>query len=96
MPVAYRMLLRAALASLTVKKRIRICGSPAVPKISAKPSETAEIGSETRPPGLMIAACFGCASIACANNAFILKPKRLSTMNAMKAAPASSRAALMI
>src|SRR5579864_9718798 len=80
MPVAYRMLFLAAFASPTVKNRIRMCGNPAVPKINANPSETAETGSDTRPPGLIIAACFGWARIACEKRAFRLKPKRLSTM----------------
>ena len=35
---------RAALASGTVKNRIRMCGRPAVPSTSASPSETVSIG----------------------------------------------------
>ena len=35
----------------TVKNLIKICGKPAVPNIKARPSETAEIGSEIKPPG---------------------------------------------
>ena len=35
---------RAALASGTVKKRIRMCGRPAVPSTSARPSETVSSG----------------------------------------------------
>jgi len=43
--VAQNTDLRASLASGTVKKRIRMCGRPAVPNISAMPKEIAEIGS---------------------------------------------------
>ena len=35
---------RAALAVGTVKKRIRMCGRPAVPSTSASPSETVSSG----------------------------------------------------
>ena len=35
---------RAAFAVGTVKKRIRMCGSPAVPSTSASPSEIVSIG----------------------------------------------------
>lgn len=45
---------RASLASGTVKKRMRICGRPAVPNISAMPKEMAEIGSVMNLPGPMI------------------------------------------
>jgi hypothetical protein len=51
--------LARALASATVKNRIRICGRPAVPNISAKPGEIAEIGSVIQPPGAMIAGASG-------------------------------------
>ncbi|MNT25220.1 hypothetical protein D3C72_1607290 [compost metagenome] len=88
--------MRAALTLLTVKKRIRMCGRPAVPKISARPSDTADTGSDTRPPGRMMASCLPCVVTACSNRLFRLKPKRLITMKAMKAQPASSRTALMI
>ena len=37
--------LRASLAVGTVKKRIRMCGRPAVPKTSAMPSEIWSIGA---------------------------------------------------
>ena len=46
--------LRASLALGTVKKRIRMCGRPAVPNISAMPNEIAEIGSLTKLPGPII------------------------------------------
>jgi hypothetical protein len=51
-----------------------MCGSPAVPNISAKPSEIAEIGSVTRPPGFMIASPLGWTSTALWNRASGLKP----------------------
>ena len=47
--------MRASLALGTVKKRIRMCGRPAVPNISAMPTEIAETGSLISPPGAMIA-----------------------------------------
>ena len=87
---------RASRASATVKNRIKMCGSPAVPNISASPSEIAETGSLTSAPGRMIALCFGDTSTALANSASTLKPNANSTMKAMKLAPPSSSAALMI
>ena len=42
---------RAALAVGTVKKRIRMCGSPAVPNTSAMPSEIWSIGALNSRPG---------------------------------------------
>ena len=90
-PVAKNTDLRAALASATVKKRIRICGSPAVPKISARPSEIAEIGLDDEAPGAMMATCFGWTSTASANSASGLKPNFHNTASAMKVAPDSSR-----
>ena len=42
---------RAALASGTVKKRMRMCGRPAVPSTSAMPSETVSIGLDRNVPG---------------------------------------------
>ncbi len=103
--------LRASLASGTVKKRIRMCGRPAVPNISAMPKEMAEIGSLMKPPGPMmarpaLAASSGVlpalaaravrTSTPLANSASGLKPYCASTMKAMKLTPASSRQALMI
>ena len=52
--VAQNTDLRASLALPTVKKRMRMCGRPAVPNISAMPSENAEIGLATAAPGSMI------------------------------------------
>ena len=46
--------MRASFAFGTVKKRIRICGNPAVPNISAMPKLIAEMGSLINPPGPMI------------------------------------------
>ena len=95
----------------TVKKRIRMCGRPAVPNISAMPKLMALIGSFTKLPGPMmdcpmVAAAsavlpsFSARSVlictACANIASGLKPKCHSTMKAMNVAPPSSRQALMI
>lgn len=95
-PVAYSTLLRASLASLTVKKRIRMCGRPAVPNISARPRENAEIGSLTRPPGLMIASPLACTLMASENSVLKSKPTCFMTISAMKLAPDSSSTALMI
>ena len=53
-PVATTTDLRASFASFTVKKRIKICGRPAVPNIKAKPSEIASIGLAASLPGPMI------------------------------------------
>ena len=49
--VAQNTDLRASLALRTVKKRIRMCGRPAVPNISAMPSEIGvdRIGHLPRP-----------------------------------------------
>ena len=102
---------RASFASGTVKKRIRMCGRPAVPNISAMPNEMAEIGSLMNPPGDItdspirvassgdlpaFAAIAVLTSTAWANSASGLKPYCASTMIAMKVTPASSMHALMI
>ncbi|MNP70095.1 hypothetical protein D3C76_1662820 [compost metagenome] len=84
------------MASLTVKKRIRICGRPAVPNIMPSPKEIASTGLDSKPPGAMIALPLACTAVAPANMASVLKPKCLSTMNAMKLVPNSSITALMI
>jgi hypothetical protein len=60
--VAQNTDLRASLAFGTVKKRIRMCGRPAVPNISAMPKLIAEIGSLTKVPGPMIDSPFCAAS----------------------------------
>lgn len=49
--VPYSTDLRAALASVTVKNRIRMCGRPAVPNIKVRPSEIASIGLGVLPIG---------------------------------------------
>ena len=66
---------RASRGLGVVKERIRMCGRPAVPNISAIPTEIAEIGSLIRPPGDISASCFGWISTALANSASGLKPK---------------------
>ena len=71
-------------------------GSPAVPNISAKPSDRVPTESDTNAPGAMMAACFGCTSTALANSASGLQPNWASTAAAMKLAPPSSITALMI
>ncbi|MCY1462318.1 hypothetical protein D9M71_800820 [compost metagenome] len=84
------------MASLTVKKRIRMCGRPAVPNIMPSPREIASMGFDSKPPGAMMAVPLACTEEAAANMASVLKPKCLSTMKAMKVVPESSRTALMI
>ena len=44
MHIAHTTELRAARAFGTVKKRMRMCGRPAVPRTSARPSETVSSG----------------------------------------------------
>ena len=83
------------MASGTVKKRMRMCGRPAVPNIRARPSEMAEMGSLTKPPGPMMAVL--CLMPTAAVNSFSgLKSYRAMTIKAMNEAPPSSRQALMI
>ncbi len=91
--------LRAALASVTVKNRIRMCGSPAVPNISVRPSEIDSIGLGRAPIGaidFMMESCAGWMRTASANRAPGLKLKCAITRNAIRVAPPSSSAALMI
>ena len=52
-----------------------MCGRPAVPNISARPSEMVETGSDTSPPGAMMASPRGWMRTASANIASGLKPK---------------------
>ena len=61
-PLATNTDLRASFALGTVKKRIMMCGSPAVPNISASPNETADIGSLMKLPGPMIDRPFAAAA----------------------------------
>ena len=58
-----------ALASRTVKKRIKICGNPAVPNINASPSEIPETGSFAKNCGAKIATPVECTFTAPASNA---------------------------
>jgi hypothetical protein len=83
-----------------------MCGSPAVPNISAMPNEMAEIGSLMKPPGPMMprparGGLFGGfarvggnlavrTSTPLAKSASGLKPNCASTMKAMKVTPAKS------
>jgi len=64
--VAQNTDLRASLASGTVKKRIKMCGKPAVPNIKAIPKEMAEMGSLIKPPGPMMAMPTFAGSVALA------------------------------
>ncbi|MNR33023.1 hypothetical protein D3C85_1506620 [compost metagenome] len=84
------------MASETVKKRIRMCGRPAVPNINARPREIAETGSVTRPPGLMMASPLSWIFTASENRVPKSKFTPFITISAMKVAPESSRTALMI
>ena len=103
-PVATTTDLRASFASFTVKKRIKMCGKPAVPNINARPSEIASIGLEANLPGpIMFAASAKLKSctlentwIDCSNMLVKLKPTPFITMKAMKVAPESNITALMI
>ena len=79
-----------------MKKRIKICGSPAVPNIRAKPSEIADSGLEIKLPGSMIAVFLGCTCVASANKASGLKPNLYNTAPAINEAPINSSTALMI
>ncbi|MNG17137.1 hypothetical protein D3C84_1011010 [compost metagenome] len=56
----------------------------------------AEIGSFTRPPGLMMASPFGWTLMASLNRVAKSKLTCLSTISAMKDAPESNSTALMI
>gem|GEM_PF-4530596 len=94
--VAHSTDLRASFALGTVKKRIRMCGRPAVPNISAMPNEMAEIGSLMKLPGPMMASPLACSSVALWNSCDGLKLYWASTENAMNEAPDSSSTALMI
>ena len=71
---------RAALESGTVKKRMRMCGRPAVPSTSATPSETVSIGLDRNVPGpsekVDSSVVFSAARL---NSSIGLKPTRSST-----------------
>jgi len=66
----------ASFASETVKKRMSMCGKPAVPNIRAIPKEMADTGSDTKPPGAMISKPFSCTSTA-AENSFSKEKSKL-------------------
>ena len=95
-PVAQNTDLRASLALATVKKRIRMCGRPAVPNISAMPSEIAEIGLATGAPGSMIASWLGMDLDRLGEERVEVEAELRSTSSAISVAPTSSRPALMI
>src|ERR1700710_2699131 len=88
---------RAALESGTVKKRMRMCGRPAVPRTSAIPSDTVSIGLDRNVPGpsenvdldVVLAAARLKSSIG-------LKPTRSSTNTDITRMAVMSRIALMI
>ena len=94
--VAQNTDLRASLALPTVKKRIRMWGRPAVPNISAMPSEKALIGLATAEPGVRILSCLGWTSTALAISALKSKPNCASTSSAISVEPNSRSPALMI
>ena len=71
-----------------------MCGSPAVPNISAMPSDTASSGFATSLPGASTLSPY-CAAAA-ANSRAGLKPNFDSTMSARSAAPPRSRNAFTI
>ena len=76
-----------------------MCGRPAVPNISVRPSEIDSIGLALAPIGttdFMIAMCFGCTATASENSFSKLKPSCAITPSAIRVAPPSSRPALMI
>ena len=93
--VAQNTDLRASLALATVKKRMRMWGRPAVPNISAMPSEIALIGLDTCGPGSRILSWLGWTSTALAISALKSKPNWASTSSAIKVEPPSNSPALM-
>jgi hypothetical protein len=88
--------LRASLALGTVKKRIRMCGRPAVPNISAMPTEIAEIGSLISAPGPMMASFLAVHFDGLAEHRLGAEAELEQHHQAMKVAPPSSITALMI
>ncbi|MNG03658.1 hypothetical protein D3C84_867470 [compost metagenome] len=95
-PVATNTDLRACLASATVKKRIRMCGNPAVPNTRPSASEISDSGSATSLLGSSIRSPSWCAATAFSNNSSKEKPNLLNARNASKVPPTSSNPALMI
>ena len=87
---------RAAFAFGTVKKRIRMCGRPAVPSTSPMPSDTVSSGSVKRRPGWRYAAPSGDSERASRNRSSGFHPSSPSTQTVITVAAAISRTALMI
>ena len=94
--VAMNTLLRASLALGTVKKRIRMCGRPAVPNISPRDRETAVTGSASREPGPIRAMPFLELATAWVVSVSKLKPNCEKASSITTVPPPSSRQALMI
>jgi hypothetical protein len=86
---------RAALAFGTVKNRIRMCGRPAVPSTSARPSETVSIGEARNVPGASENVLPPCSS-ARLNSSIGFAPTLPSTKIDITTMPAISSTALMI
>ena len=87
---------RAALAFGTVKNRMRMCGSPAVPSTSARPSDTVSIGFFRKVPGPsenVLSSALPAAS-ARLNSSIGLKPTLLRTKSDMTTMPIMSSTAL--
>ena len=88
---------RAARAFGTVKKRIRMCGRPAVPSTSARPSEIVSIGELRNVPGPSENVVSGpVLDSARLNSSIGLKPTLPSTKTDITTMPIISRTALMI
>ncbi|MCY1185694.1 hypothetical protein D9M73_264980 [compost metagenome] len=95
-PVANSTERRASLALGTVKKRMRMCGRPAMPNTRPRDSETALIGSASRVPGPMILTPLACTATARWASSSKLKPNSLMAISTSAVPPASSRTALVI
>ncbi|MCY1291316.1 hypothetical protein D3C80_1624660 [compost metagenome] len=95
-PVAKSTERRASLALGTVKKRIRICGRPAMPNTRPRDSDTALIGSASMEPGPMMPWPMAWASIARPARFSKLKPNSLMAISTRLVPPASRRTALTI
>ena len=87
---------RAVRAFGTVKKRMRMCGSPAVPNISASASDRPDKGSLTSWRGASTATPAGCRRTAWASSASASKPNRDRTSAETRTAPTSNSTALTI
>ena len=81
----------------TVKKRIRMCGRPAVPSTSARPSDTVSIGFGRNVPGPSENVDSGpLLASARLNSSIGLKPTLPSTKIDITVMPVISSTALMI